>query len=272
MLCRLFLVSTVLVNPSFSQVVFYEAATHPTEEGWSYTTNYCDPSESLENGWLVHHVEMCPNDPPPGGQQIGYTRTPADFTGLSPLFWQFRLITDGPSSEFPGVAPCSFSVASQCGVNYLFVISADKAWLDRDNFLPQIIIDITPGLPHTHRLELFSDQQYIWYIDGQVVDAGVPEGVYPCLNPAINFRTKANNVPNTTKWDYIRYGIIPADASGDFDSDGDVDETDAYFFVDCLLGPDYDASGPGCEWADMNADGIADGKDISLFVDAMLNP
>jgi len=69
---------------------------------------------------------------------------------------------------------------------------------------------------------------------------------------------------STTRWDYIRYGTIPDDASGDFDSDGDVDADDAYFFVDCLLGPG--SLWPGCAWADMNADG----DDVQAFVDAML--
>jgi hypothetical protein len=259
-----------LPSPAHAQIVAYEALSYPWEEGWSYTSNYCGPSETLEEGWLVHHVDMCPGDPPPGGQQIGYTRSLVSLTGLDPLFFQFRLITDGPSTEFVGVAPAALSVWSQCGVNYQFVIAADKVMFVRDNLLPIPIVDIQPGVPHTYRLELYGVDLYIWYIDNWVADAGVPEGLYPCLNPAINFRTKANTVPNTTRWDYIRYGKIPAPHSGDFDSDGDVDEADLYLFVDCLLGSD--SAGPGCTWGDMNADGTCDGQDIQAFVQAMLAP
>ena len=78
------------------------------------------------------------------------------------------------------------------------------------------------------------------------------------------------NDEQTARWDYVRYGVIPADHSGDFDSNGIVDQSDLYFFVDCLLAPDYDAAGPGCRWADMNGDGKADGADVQLFVRAML--
>ena len=133
--------------------------------------------------------------------------------------------------------------------------------------LPIIFVPIEPGAPHTYRLELYGADTYAWFIDGQVVDSGVPEGAFPSSNPSMTWRTKAAWTGSTSRWDYIRYGTIPTDASGDFDSDGDVDDEDLYFFQDCLLGPDAD--GPGCRWADMNGDGNADGADIRLFVDAM---
>ena len=48
-------------------------------------------------------------------------------------------------------------------------------------------------------------------------------------------------------------GVIPADGSGDFDSDDDVDLDDYYFFQDCVTDPNTDA-GPGCVWADFDFD------------------
>ena len=70
---------------------------------------------------------------------------------------------------------------------------------------------------------------------------------------------------NTTQWDYIRFGVIPVEGSGDFDSDGDLDLTDWYFFEECLTngGPDTEA-GPGCLWADIDQDGDVDFGDLGL--------
>ena len=110
----------------------------------------------------------------------------------------------------------------------------------------------------------------MWYIDNEIMVSDTPSGPYPAFFPTINWRTRSWWLDNTTEWDYIRYGTIPADGSGDFDSGGVVDQTDVFFFVDCLLGPDAD--GPGCRWADMNGDTITDGADIQLFAEAMIGP
>jgi hypothetical protein len=251
-------------------VFSYECDSFPTEAGWELMQVLCDPQEWLEDGWLFHHVELCEEWPPPGGQQIGYTRSLADQEGEVQWFVQCRLMTDGPRSEFDGVAPAAFSVWSLGAVRYNFTIADDQAKLNRDNTLPIAYADIEPGVPHTHRLELHGEALYVWYIDGEVVDSGVPEGPYPSFYPGMNFGTSSWEFPNTTQWDYIRYGPIPQPGSGDYDSNGNVDETDLAFFQDCLLGPD--ANGPGCRWADLNGDRKVNGADIPLFVDALLAP
>jgi hypothetical protein len=162
----------------------------------------------------------------------------------------------------------AISVWSNGPVNYRFTIAADRAELNRDNTLPIIRVPIATGVPHTYRLELVGSTSYTWFIDGQVIDTGLPEGPYPSFNPNMNFRAKAAWVGNTTSWDYIRYGTIPVPHSGDFNSDARVDEADLPFFLDCLLGPG--SAWSGCRWADMNADGQADGADIQLFANAMM--
>jgi len=266
--CKALLVVLLAAATARGGVFSYESGSLPLESGWQLLSEFCNPQEWLLDGCLFHHVDSCPGVPAPGGQQIGYTRSLADFDGETQFFVEWRVMTDGPKSEFTGVSPASVSAWSFGDVNYLFVIARDQAKLNRDNFLPIVFVDIEPDVPHTYRLELYGDAVYIWFIDGQVVDSGVPEGPYPSFFPAMNWRTKSWLFPNTTQWDYIRYGTIPQPGSGDFDSNGLVDQTDVYFFLDCLLGPD--AAGPGCRWADMNNDGAADGADISLFVGAML--
>ena len=258
--------------PIFASVVSYEADTSPVDAGWTLFQNYCNAAEWNSAGWLFQHVELCPGDPPPGGQVDAYTRSLADFLGAATFFLQWRGQTDAPNSEMDWGGGGAISVWSYGSVNYRFSIAADIAELNRDNTLPITRVPIAPGVPHTYRLELIGSASYTWFIDGQVIDTGIPEGPYPSFNPNMNFRAKAAFVGNTTKWDYIRYGTIPRPNSGDYDSDGLVTAADLYFFVDCLLAGNYDAAGPGCRWADMNGDGVANAADIQLFVRAMLGP
>jgi len=76
-------------------------------------------------------------------------------------------------------------------------------------------------------------------------------------------------VENTVWWDYIRYGTIPEEASGDYDSDEDVDLDDYYYVHECFSqsGPGVDA-GPGCRFADFDGDSDVDFKDLAAFQNA----
>ncbi|MFQ5424299.1 MAG: hypothetical protein ACE5F9_10010, partial [Phycisphaerae bacterium] len=238
------------------------------QSGWNLLQLWCDPTQWLAGGWFFQHVELCNGFPPPGGQTAAYRRSLAEFIGEQEFFIEWRVQTDADRSEIPWGGGVSFSVWSNGPVNYRFTIASDRAELNRDNLLPIILVDIEPGVPHTYRLELHADALYEWYIDGQLVDFGLPEGAYPSVNPNINMVAKAAFLENTSQWDYARWGTLPQPGSGDFDSNGLVDQADVFFFLDCLLGPD--GAGPGCRWADMNNDGTADGQDISLFVGALL--
>ena len=152
------------------------------------------------------------------------------------------------------------------GIHYHFTIADDQVRFLRDPSVPIVWVDIEAGVPHTYRLELYGLELYVWCIDGEVVDSGVPEGPYPTSDSFIVFGAKAAGRPTTTRWDYIRYGTIPDDGSGDFDSDGDRDLRDFYFFEECLRngGSGTDAA-PSCTWADMDADGDADLLDFAEF-------
>jgi hypothetical protein len=254
----------------FANVFSYECDSFPDQAGWDIIQIWCDPTQWVEDGWFFQHMELCEGYPPPGGQQGAYRRSLAEYIGTEEWFVEWVVQTDAERSELPWGGGANLSAWSQGGVNYAFFIAGDQVELNRDNTLPIIFVDLEPGVPHTYRLELYGAQLYIWYIDSAIVDSGVPEGAFPSFYPHMNFRAKAAWLPNTTKWDYIRYGVIPQPGSGDFDSDGIVGLEDLYFFHDCLLGSDAD--GPGCSWADMDADGITDGQDIGLFVDALLAP
>ena len=193
----------------------------------------------------------------------------AEFDGVGRFFVEWRLETDGDRSEIPFGAPAGFSAWSRGSVDYRFFIASDQVRFIRDNLLPIVWADVEPGVSHIYRVETFSDDLYLFYIDGRVVDAGVPEGPYPSGVPAINLAASAYFVESTTIWDYVRWGDIPVDGSGDFDSDGGVDLGDFYFFHECASnsGPEDDA-GPGCRFADMDHDTDVDLRDVAGFQNA----
>lgn len=192
------------------------------------------------------------------------------------MFLEWRVETDAPSSELEFGGGVVIAAASSGEVRYTFNIVRDRIRMIRDNRLPIYFSQLTPGSAHRFRMELVGATRYELFIDNQLVEAGTPEGSYPDLLPEIIWQAAARYFPNTTRWDYIRYGVIPQDAGGDFDSDGDIDPFDLHYFFECFDGmPDelaagitrgpQRASGPGCRWADMDSDGDTDLLDFAQF-------
>lgn len=254
---------------TYAALFYFECNSAPTADGWTLFQAYCAPTEFVENGWLVHSVGACETSPPPGGQQLDYQRSLEPFENAPTFFLECRVQSDGDRSELPWGGPAKVALASFGPVNYRLSISRDLIELNRNNLLPVIQKEVDPARPHTLRIELPDAATYRWYVDGELIDAGVSEGLYPADEPFIAFRSKSAFLPSTNRWDYIRYGTIPTEGSGDFDSNGMVDSNDVYFFLDCLLGPD--SAGPGCRWADMNHDGATNAADIQQFAAALIN-
>ncbi|MFH1416749.1 MAG: hypothetical protein ABII12_00465 [Planctomycetota bacterium] len=245
-------------------VFSYEGNSFPEDAEWNVVQLVCEPERWLEDGWFVQYVELCPGYPPPGGKEGTYRRPLEEYVGAQTFFVEWRMETDGDRSELPWGGPSNFAAGSNGPVNYRFSISQDMMDLNRDNTLPIVPVEFEAGVPHTHRLELYGDELYVWFLDGEIVDSGVPEGAFPSFNPRITWSSKAAWLPNTTRWDYIRYGAIPEDGSGDFDSDGNLDGRDFYFFGDYLSGPGSDA-GPGGRFADFDSDTDVDLTDFAAF-------
>ncbi len=262
-------IELVLASSVLADVVSSEFTSFPENEGWDILQIHCDPELWVEDGWFFQYVDFCPGDPPPGGQQASYRRSLGDFIGQDEFFIEWVVECDAESSEIPWGGGAALSAWSNGAVNYRFSIAGDLAELVRDNQLPFIEVNITPGMPHTYRLELFGDELYVWYIDGVIVASGVPEGAYPSSNPNMNFRAKAAWGANLTRWSYIRYGSL-AQSGGDFNSDGEIDFYDLYFFQECLT---TEAGGwAGCAWADMEGSGTVDCTDWELFLEAWTDP
>ncbi|MCH7702202.1 MAG: hypothetical protein IID37_10985 [Planctomycetes bacterium] len=252
-----------LAGTAHGQVFSYECDSFPEDSGWEVVSQFCDPETWLDGGWYFQHVEPGCGGPPGGGQDE-YTRDIGEFADESTFFVEWVVETDGSNSEIDGVAPAALAAGGFAGILYHFTISADQVRFLRDASFPIVWVDIQPDVPHTYRLELYGAELYIWFIDGQVIDSGRPEGAYPNLFSLISWRGKSWYLESTTQWDYIRYGTIPKPGSGDFDSDDDVDLDDYYFFHDCVTGPNTNA-GPGCVWADFDGDSDVDLIDFGHF-------
>jgi hypothetical protein len=261
------LVLLALGTSAIAQVATYEGSVFPEEEDWLRVGTF-DADRSIVDGSLVIAADLGVWEPLPGGEQDFYKRWIPEFEG-APFFVEWRCKTDAPRSEIGGVGGSTINSVGG-GVSYHVTMADDQVRLRRDNSIPWLYLDIAPGVFHTHRVESYGDYLYVYYIDGVEFDSGVPEGAFPNADARIIWGAKMWMTPSTNHWDYVRYGTIPEPGSGDYDSDGDVDDADLAAFHDCLLGPD--AAGPGCSWADMDGNGITDGQDIGLFVDALLAP
>jgi hypothetical protein len=265
---------SVLAAPwlSLGQVVSYEASSFLFPEqygtGWVQLPRPYQSDRWIEDGWLVQLSEQVQGQFLEEEEDV-YRRDFPEQAGLSTWFLQFRVITDTPP-VYEDVGPAGIAAGGTTGVLYHFVIGDSQIRFLRDGSLPLVFANIQPGVPHTYRLELRGIQSYTLWVDSVLIDTGVPEGPYPVSSSGISFVARASAPVNTTMWKYVRFGMIPVDNSGDFDSNGVIDGIDIYYFVDCLLGPEPDAAGPGCRWADLNADSVANGGDVQLFAHAMI--
>lgn len=269
----------VFAAAASAALVTYEARVLPEAAGWDRVT-FLDCERSLDRGWFVQACDLG-KSPGPNGEADYYQRSLADFGGGDGTFFiEWRVETDAPRALFDDSSVATaLSAFGRSGTNYHFTITDTRVRLIRDNLLPIIFADIARDTPHTYRLELFGAELYVWYIDSQVVDSGIPEGPYPTNDSEMIWGTRHDIYENTARWDYIRFGRIPEDASGDFDSDIAVTLDDFYFFHECLSdarpelpgGPEGDA-GPGCRFADFDFDTDTDLRDFAEFQNAFGQP
>jgi hypothetical protein len=63
----------------------------------------------------------------------------------------------------------------------------------------------------------------------------------------------------------VTISIVPCGTAGDFDGDCEVTLEDVWDFTDCLVGPEAEYPGPGCEPADFDGDVDVDLRDAALF-------
>ncbi len=248
----------------FAQMVSFDGTSFPEEQCDWIRRDFPYPADRwIDDGWLVQYAEIVAEDPPFFGEQDYYEHSMAAFTGAD-TYVEWVMVTDGPAA-FGAIAPAALVAANDSGVAYHFVIGEDRLAFTRGAQDPFVVVDLDPG-PHLFRLELRGTESYRFMIDGVEIDAGVPAGPFPTPDSMIVFGARAAIEASTTRWDYVRVGVIPADASGDFDGDADLDLDDYSFFRECLSanGPGSDAWA-GCLFADMDEDGDVDLQDFALF-------
>lgn len=271
-----------LLTPfAIGSVVRYEGDRFPEEAGWVVFDRYCQPTEWIEAGEFCQQLVVCPGQQPPRGQRAVYERSLAEFEGTPTFFVEWRVHTDAPRSEIPWGGGARLAIGGFQGISYSFYIASDQAKLYRGSMHPIMFVDLDPAVAHTFRLELIGDEQYTWRIDGVIVDSGIPVGAFPSArNDIINWAGASRWFPNTTRWDYIRYGTIePAKRveidtaepwiRGDVNCDGLISIFDIDPFVLALIDTaEYAAQYPDCDivTADVNTDGYVNSFDIDAFI------
>jgi len=266
---------------AFADGFSWECDTPPVDAGWIFLGDFCNPERWLADGWYHQRLDMdsCPNEPV--GESEYYRRELTDFIRSSTFFVEWRLEGDGPRSDIVGGGPSSMALGNFYGIRYTLFVARDQAKLNRDNQLPIVFVDIKPSTSHVHRLELYGDESYIWFIDGQEVDSGIPEGPFPSFDARITWGGSSWHAPAYNRWNFIRYSVIATDGGGDFDSDGDHDLRDFYHFHECVERPSWPefvasrpdgSADPGCLWADINGDAFVDLLDFAEFQILASNP
>jgi hypothetical protein len=226
----------------------------------------------LRDGWFVQTVRLPDGWPGPTGEFDFYRMPLTAFVGVDRFFVEWRAITDNPTwlldlFQVPAVVSASGNSST-----YHTTMTDGMIRVLGRGFVPFTAIDVEPGVAHFYRVEIDGTKSFTWFVDGQVVESGIPHAAYPDPTAFLIWGVGREYVDATTAWDYIRFGVIPEEASGDFDSDGAVTLFDFYFFHDCLTkdgpgiygGPNRDA-GPGCRFADFDGNQSVDLLDFAEF-------
>lgn|GEM_PF-6250735 len=194
----------VLLAKADAQIVQYECNSYPEEGGWYHIPRVCPAERWLANGWLFQHAEPTPE---PCQEADAYRRSLKDFTNVRRFFCEWVVETDGPRSEIVEVAPASFVAGGQRGIHYHFTIARDQVRFLHDAPFPTVFVDISPNKPHEFRLDVYGAYWFEWAIDGKTRAAGVPPKTYPTADSFIVWGNRSAQHPNTTRWDYIYYGV-----------------------------------------------------------------
>ena len=262
-------VSLVLLGADAGpKVVTYEGNVFPEQLGWERVlADTPGADRSIVNGVLVQSVTLPEGWAGPLGDAEFYRISLAEFAGVEQFFIEWRAVTNTPASVLDySAVPVALSAGGTLGVVYHTTMTDSAVALFRTTQIPIVYVSIDDGVPHTYRLEVRGTKSFAWYIDNQVVESGVPRGSYPDETSELIWGVRRSYFDSITMWDYVRFGVIPKDGSGDYDSDGAVSAFDYYFAAECMNagGPGHDA-GPGCRFADFDGDSDTDLADFAEF-------
>jgi len=252
---------------ALGQVVSTEFNGAPeTEQAWTRDF-FCTPLRFSDNGTYVEVLEVGECKPPPVGDAEEFVLAASSFNGTSRWFVEFEVLATAGSQAIPGGAPAAMGTGNNFGLNYTATVASDQVKIFRDPAAGTLFIDVTPDIPHVVRLELSNGpaSTFRWYVDRALVDEGDAEGPFPADDARVVWVGRAWMIPTVNRWSYFRYGVPAADASGDWDTDGQINSADVFYVQECFGRPDGD---PGCTWADMDSDNDVDCDDWTLFTNA----
>lgn len=191
--------------PGFAQIVSYEGNSFPEDEGWERRPRPHPPERWLSNGWIYFRAEVF--DPKLCAGEDEYYRWELDgYAGANRFMLEWAVISDGPRSEIPDVAPSSCVAAGQRGIWFHTTVARDQASFLLDVRYP-FWADLEPDVPHAFRLDIYGEHWYEWSVDGDVRAAGRPEGTYPTADSFIIWGARAACYDSTTAYDFVRFGI-----------------------------------------------------------------
>lgn len=249
----------------------------PTEEGWELAVAACGVSAAIENGHYVQLLDPQGCPVPPDGAQETYARSTGFLNGAAGQFVEFRLRTSGDGSGVCNQGPIQVKLSSFGQTFWWIVVTSDSAAFRFTSPIPSTPFVFPPGDAHTVRVELELPQDvaqpiFRFFVDDVIRWEGSVWSSWTDFT-LLEWSGTSCFAPIENRWDYIRYGDIPAAGSGDFDSDGFVDHRDYYFFHDCFVrrGPGQD-DGPGCRFADTNGDTAVDLRDFADFQILFMDP
>jgi len=194
-----------LAGSLHGQIVSYECNSFPEQFGFERVKRPAPPDRWLEDGLFFLHCEVVYPERCEGEDEF-YRWNLKAFSGVPRFFVQWRVITDGPRSEIPDVAPASMVASGQRGIRYHFTIARDRM-----RFLPDVRFpvwaDIEPDVPHEYILQIYGEHWFEWTIDDKVIGVGVPPRTYPTEDSFIKWGARAACHDSTTAYDYVRFGV-----------------------------------------------------------------
>ena len=249
----------------------------PTEEGWELVAPACGVSAAIENGHYVQRLDPQGCPAPPDGAQETYARSTGSFHGAAGQFVEFRVWTSGDGSGVCNQGPIQVKLSLFGGAYWWIDVTSNSAAFRFATVYPSLPFFFPPGAAHTVRLELewpldLAQPIFRFFVDDVFLLNGSVGSSWNDFT-LLEWSGTSCQTPIENRWGYIRYGDIPIDGSGDFDSDGLIDQRDYFFFHDCFArrGPGQ-GDGPGCRFADMDGDTDVDLRDFADFQVRFMDP
>jgi hypothetical protein len=188
--------------------ISYEGSQFPETEGFTREVQY-DPVRWTADGWFYQEIDVGGGTGQPyDGDLDLYRQSLAAFPDTS-FVLEWRMLTDAPDSEVDWHNGGAAIILVGGGVRYHFNMASGLTLILRGYPYPTQYFEIEPGVPHTYRLEVYDADYFEYRIDDEIMDFGVPEGLFPNPQASILFGARFYQSGHTTQWDYVRYTGIP---------------------------------------------------------------